>query len=220
VATVHPRVLVDLVPDGFFRPAYKKRLKLLENSASALISYAACENAPEWLLNANLIVRDAAGSGRDEDLLFIAGAETIADPQCCGGLVVISPCSAEMTAAWQGSRFGQRSDEYRRFKDQAGARLLQRLNSIQEFSGQLTPVELATPLTLRDYSNNPGGGLYGVKHKVGQYNPQPVTKLPGLLLAGQAVAGPGLFGTMLSSFLACGSVLGNEMLREDVKRCS
>ncbi|MBW6510486.1 MAG: NAD(P)/FAD-dependent oxidoreductase [Desulfuromonadaceae bacterium] len=222
IATVHPARLIDLVADKFFRPIFKKRMKQLENTTSALIFYVACETAPEWLLRSNVLMFDAApggmGTGPDDGLLFIAGAERSADPSRCGGMVVISPCAAQLTARWQESRFGGRPADYRHFKDELSQKLLRRLQLFPE-CGAIRSVAVATPLTLRDYSNNPGGGLYGVKHRVGQYNPQPLTRVPNLLLAGQAVAGPGLFGTMLSAFLCCGTVLGHEQLREELKQC-
>jgi len=84
---------------------------------------------------------------------------------------------------------------------------------------QLELLDLATPLTLHDYSLAPEGAVYGVGRYLGQYNPQPVTRLPGLYLAGQAVAGPGLLGTLVSSYLTCGTILGHEVLRGELREC-
>ncbi|MCK4502784.1 MAG: hypothetical protein KAU22_07085, partial [Desulfuromonadales bacterium] len=64
------------------------------------------------------------------------------------------------------------------------------------------------------------GAIYGVARELGQYNPLPVTRLPGLFLAGQAVTVCGLMGTMVSSCLACGSILGHEFLRGELKKWS
>ena len=51
---------------------------------------------------------------------------------------------------------------------------------IPEIEGNIRFVECSTPLTIRDFANNPFGSVYGVKHKVGQYNPLPLTKSKGL----------------------------------------
>jgi all-trans-retinol 13,14-reductase len=77
----------------------------------------------------------------------------------------------------------------------------------------------ATPLTLRDHCRTPHGGLYGVKHRVGQRNPDPATRIPGLFLAGQATAAPGILGATLSAYLACGAILGHERLAKELKAC-
>ncbi len=79
-------------------------------------------------------------------------------------------------------------------------------------------VDLATPLTLRDYSMAPEGAVYGVGRLLGQYNPAPVTRLPGLFLAGQGVSVCGLMGTLISGYMACGSILGHEFLRGELKK--
>jgi len=88
-----------------------------------------------------------------------------------------------------------------------------------DLAGNLRFLEGSTPLTVRDFCSTPLGGLYGVKHMVGQYNPHPVTKIPGLFLAGQAIVSPGIMGAVLSGLLACGSVLGHEFMRKELKAC-
>ena len=54
---------------------------------------------------------------------------------------------------------------------------------------------------------------------VGQYNPHPVTRLAGLYLAGQAVVSPGILGAILSGLVACGSILGHDRLRKEIRSC-
>jgi all-trans-retinol 13,14-reductase len=61
-------------------------------------------------------------------------------------------------------------------------------------------------------ANNPFGSIYGVKHKIGQFNPMPVTKSKTLYLAGQAVVAPGIMGAVISAFLVCGFIIGHEQL--------
>lgn len=84
---------------------------------------------------------------------------------------------------------------------------------------ELELLELATPLTLRDYSLAPQGAIYGVGRFIGQYNPHPVTRLPGLFLSGQGIAAPGLLGTVVAAYLTCGSMLGHDLLRGEIKAC-
>jgi all-trans-retinol 13,14-reductase len=51
-------------------------------------------------------------------------------------------------------------------------------------------------------------------------NPIPLTKIPNLYLAGQAVTAPGILGTMMSAFLACGYIVGHETLRKELRQCA
>ena len=91
--------------------------------------------------------------------------------------------------------------------------------SSPEIADRIIDMECATPLTLRDYTNSPYGSLYGVKHRVGQYNPMPVTRLKGLFLAGQAITAPGIMGAMMSGFLACENIFGRKHLQKELKQC-
>ena len=76
---------------------------------------------------------------------------------------------------------------------------------------------LATPLTFRHYTGSPSGGVYGVKRRVGQFNPIPPTRVKGLYLTGQAVVLPGLMGAMVSAFVTAGSILGDEKILKELR---
>jgi len=112
-----------------------------------------------------------------------------------------------------------RDPDYRREKRLLAERLRIIFSSHCADLDGLELVELATPSTLRDYSRAPHGAIYGVGRFLGQYNPHPVTRLPGLFLSGQAVAAPGFLGTVVAAYLTCGSMLGHEFLRREIKAC-
>ncbi len=227
IATVHPRTLLELVPDSLFRPVYRKRLKALEETVSAFMVYAASDASIPSLAGANLFafpeverLADLGTRPLEEAPLYLTAAYRDAD-NAPRGFVGISPALYEQTRAWERSEPGRRPDEYRRFKEEIVARLQRHIERLcPELRGTPQIIEGATPLTIRDFSNSPGGGLYGVKHMVGQYNPLPVTKVKGLLLAGQAVVSPGVLGAVLSGFIACGAILGHDRLRKELKACS
>ena len=63
----------------------------------------------------------------------------------------------------------------------------------------------------------PYGAIYGVGRFAGQYNPQAATRVAGLYLSGQAIAAPGLMGAMVSAYMTCGTILGHDLLRGELK---
>lgn len=223
VATIHPRLLLSLVPDGVLRPAYRKRLERLEESAGGLVAFARTRVPLPQLQHSNLfLLHNASGAGR-----LVAEAPTVgplylaAAPDGAAGFQLISPLALNEVAVWQEMRNGERPEEYRVFKVDLLARLQARLREeAPEIEAEIIDLVGATPLTYRDYVTTPCGSLYGVKHRVGQVNPQPSTRIEGLWLAGQATAAPGVLGAMLSSYLACGTIFGHEPLREELKRCA
>jgi all-trans-retinol 13,14-reductase len=225
IATVHPRILLDLAPAGSFRPAYRKRLGALEDTVSAFVCFAVSEVPLPALAGANRFLLPDAGCihqlGRrpvGSAPLYLSGAYRAGETQA-NGFIGICPILFSETAAWQSSRHGARPEEYRQFKERALARMQDQIErAYPELTGSLRSIEASTPLTIRDYCS-PLGGLYGVKHMVGQYNPHPSTRMPGLFLAGQAVVAPGVMGALLSGFLACGTVLGHDIMRKELKAC-
>jgi len=211
IATVHPRNFLEMAPEGLYRPALRRRLEDLGESQGAYLFYARCNGPLPQLEGRNLyLVPGPPVAGQGTDLLYLAAAAE------GNGLVAVCPAPPEWTDPATG-----RTEGYARFKEEAEARVLSHIEAgCPELAGRLQMVASATPLTLRDYAHTPAGGLYGVKHMIGQYNPLPVTKVEGLYVAGQAVVAPGVLGAVLSAFLACGTILGHERLVEEVRGCA
>jgi len=224
IATLNPSQLPDLLPAGVLRPAYQKRLKALRQTPSAYILFARSQEPLEFLRGRNFFVQHQAGIFSTEvDLpleersFYLAGADQ-GDSGAIHGLIGIVPADYSEVSGW--SQSGRtRPSEYQSWKQQISGRLLQMFYRNCPQLPQLELLELATPLTLADYSRATDGAIYGVGRCLGQYNPHPATRLPGLFLAGQAVTAPGLMGSMVSSYLACGSILGHEKLRGELREC-
>lgn len=222
VATLHPRLLPALLPPGVLRPAYCHRLERLEESAGGLVLFANCGETPELLRRRNLFL---SGGGEqfvagpvDGRPLYLSGCEP---GGTSGGFLAILPLAVDDFAAWRESSRQNRPQAYRQGKDDLTTAVLARLRrEVPELAGAIHTLAAATPLTYRDYVTSPYGSLYGVKHRVGQLNPQAQTRARGLFLAGQATAAPGVLGAMLSGFLACGTIYGHESLRQELKRCA
>ena len=224
IATVNPAQLPDLLPAIGMRPAYLKRLKRLQQTPSAYIIFARSQQSLEFLRGQNMFVQPCDGTfsaGVDLPLeqrsFYLAGADQ-GSGDSIRGLIGIVPAdySEVVSPGFVGK---QRTPEYQNWKKSIGLRLLQMLSYNCPQLPPLELLDLATPRTLKDYSRAPQGAIYGVGRNLGQYNPHPVTKLPGLFLAGQAVTGPGLLGTLVSSYLTCGSILGHNYLRGELRAC-
>jgi all-trans-retinol 13,14-reductase len=224
VVTLNPTLLPKLLPQGGLRPAYLKRLKNLRQTASAYIVFAKSSRSLDFLRRANLFVQPQAGvftPDTDRPLEERTFYLTAADQGQGGdvhGLIGIVPASYAEIAEW-GVAKQRRTGDYPAQKQRISDRLLKLFaDTCPELAG-LELLELATPLTLRDYSLAPAGAIYGVGRFLGQYNPHPVTRLPGLFLSGQAIAAPGLLGTVVAGYLTCGSILGHEQLRGEIRAC-
>lgn len=226
VVTVHPRALLELAPAGVFRPAYCKRLLTLEETPSAFLLYGGSSVPIKGLQGSNLFLLPSpeAASCLEEGIadgpLYLTAARPAREESARYGFMAISPAASRETARWESSALGNRGREYAAYKAEMARKMRERMeHCCPELQGLIGWCEGATPLTLRDYGHSPAGSLYGVKHRVGQMNPQPLTRVPGLLLAGQAVAAPGIMGAMVSAFLACGHLVGHERIRRELRAC-
>jgi phytoene dehydrogenase-like protein len=224
VATVHPRAVLEMLPASAFRPADRRRIGALEDTVPAFMLFAVAAAPLPALQGRNLFVVPAAdcfaGLGErrlDESPLYVTAAYGDAGgaPR---GLVAIMPSKEETAGAGDGPAAAGRAAEYGRSKREAVAKMEELVRMYcPEVEGALDHTEGSTPLTLRRFNRSPSCGLYGVKHKVGQRNPGPATRLRGLYLAGQAVTAPGVLGAALSGFAACGSILGHDRLMKELE---
>ncbi|NLC70747.1 MAG: NAD(P)/FAD-dependent oxidoreductase [Desulfuromonadaceae bacterium] len=224
VVTIHPRRFLDLAPEGALRPAYRKRLMGLEETFSGCILFLHGQPPPQILTGSNLYLgfsRQGLAEKLPEwerRLLFVAGGASPPDSvKTDHGWSVICPASWLEMADKSGRAGNFRAESYRAAKEEVSQRIFQRLaREAPEIVEGARLVEVATPLTLRDYCGGPEGGIYGVRHALGQYNPQAATRIPHVYLSGQATAAPGILGAMVSAFLTCGHILGHDRLRREI----
>jgi all-trans-retinol 13,14-reductase len=227
ISTVHPATMLDMLPGDIFRPAYRNRIRSLQETVSAYMIYSVSDSAIPFLAGSNLFVLPDTDSlnclgtkALEDNLLYLTAAYkgTGSDPM---GFIGISPALFEQTASWQDTVSGKRPDDYLAFKEDKLSRIKNRIDTFcPELKGKMKYSEGSTPLTVRDFNNTPLGGLYGIKHMAGQHDPFPFTRVKGLFLAGQAIVSPGIMGAMLSAFIACGNILGHDRLRKGLKACS
>lgn len=226
ISSIHPQQTLNCLPDRVFRPIYRKRLSQVEESSSACILFARCQQPVPRLTGQNLYLLTDEGislpdtdTGSVGNLLYVTQANAAAGSNC-GGFMVIVPLESSLFSAWQHSEVGQRSARYYACKEHLSRAILDQLDRYQpNLTQHLDRYELATPLTLRDYMHSPDGALYGVQHQVDHYPLQAVTRIKNLYLSGQALVAPGLMGAMISGFNTCGTILGHERLVEDLKQC-
>lgn len=228
IVTVHPNSLLEIVPDHTFRPAYRANLAKLEDTSSAIILFGICREPLEILRHTNIFAFPSirttfcAREGIIEGSpLFITGTRTESTQDGADGFIAICPVPNVKNAFWSQCHTPNPGGDYDRFKEEITNRLRTYIEAvIPELKRNISFAECATPCTLMKFMNSPTGSLYGVKHKMGQLNPIPLTKIKNLYLAGQAVTAPGIMGAVISAFLACGYIVGHEALRKELKQCT
>ncbi len=233
ISSVNPTLLPMMLPDGAVRPAYLKRLRSLRQTGSAYVLFATCANAAKVLRGCNLFAQSTEGllgpaleQGLEQRPLYLTAAAHSEGtsgyvPEGAKkrrhGIIGIIPATYAEVAPFRRGPYA-RTPEYAARKEQITASICSRIRTCCPEIENLEAVDLATPLTLEDYSMAPNGAIYGVGRFAGQYNPQAATRVKGLYLTGQAIAAPGLMGAMVSAYMTCGTMLGHDLLRGELKK--
>ncbi|WP_027185257.1 phytoene desaturase family protein [Desulfovibrio inopinatus] len=224
VCCTHPGILPELLPQKALRPVYRKRLHSLQSTPSAYAIFARCRRpVPEFWGRATCVLSSpdveigySPTTPQEERPLWFYSTNYNGQQ----GLTIFTSGFFDEVSDWQDSSRTSRPGEYTEFKQRCTERILHRVYRLfPSLRGNLDILESATPLTFKDYLSSPGGGLYGPMHTVDQSDVLPMTKVPGLFLAGQATIAPGVLGAIVSSCVACGVIYGFETILEGVRSC-
>jgi all-trans-retinol 13,14-reductase len=140
--------------------------------------------------------------------MFISHSISESDTE---GISIICPWKYEDVQMWEKSRTGDRSSAYYDWKERIADTILSKaMESCSDMLGELDIIDVATPLTFRDYMNAPHGSLYGAKHLISDMPLLPRTRIKGLYLSGQATLATGVMGAMLSGFQSAAKITGED----------
>ena len=213
ILTAHPACLLKLLPSSSWRPAFRRRLAGLEETISAdmvFLSTPAAEkffgsnfyfipSATHRLLETSHLIR--------ERLLYLNFAE--ANGQAAG-ITAILP-----SRHYDPEQKAFSSPEYEYGKQRLGDEVRKRIiNLLPDLKSELNVETVSTAKTLQAINASPGGSMYGIKHKLDQFNPGSLTRVRGLYLAGQGIVAPGLLGATISAFLTVGEIVGHQRLKQ------
>lgn len=147
----------------------------------------------------------------DEDapMLFV-GFPSRKDPAWHGPPVaeVLAFVDGQAFAPWLGQ--ATPGEDYRAFKDWVTARLLgQFRRHFPALAGAVRYHEAATPVTQARFVRAPGGATYGLEMSVERMASGALrlrTPVPGLILAGQDAAGPGVQAAFMGGMMAAATI--------------
>jgi all-trans-retinol 13,14-reductase len=200
ISTIHPKLLLEMVPAHAFSPAYRTRVRALEETPSAVVLYGRC---PAARCPANLYLAGAPRTFSDWMHLPVEQRPLfISLPPGGSGASVICPARLADVPDGGVDGNGTRPPGYRDWKSRLTDRLMERLSrQARDLVGDFEPLDVATPLTFRDRLSSPAGGLYGIRHRMTDMPLLPRTRVRGLYLSGQAVVAPGVLGALCAGFL-------------------
>ena len=218
IFTAHLRMLASMLPAGTLRPVYQSRLQKLKDTSSAVVLYCESEKANLEADFHNIILVH-----RPYPDMFILGDEFADRPmyisrsisdKYIGGVSIICPWSYNDVQQWGMSTTGRRDQSYYAWKKRVADAIINVVKKhCEDKLGNLKIVDMATPLTFRDYMNAPNGCLYGVQHRTADMPFMPRTRVKGLYLSGQAIISAGVMGAMVAGFVSAAAITAEDYSR-------
>ena len=223
VSSIHPQALLKIVDNQLFTKAARNRLATAENNYSAYCVYVVLKEGTFPYMNHPCYCWDSYdkvwqfGKYEEENwpqnLVYFTPCERNQGPYARAlQVIVFSPFS--MCEQWADTTLGNRSDEYEAWKKRHTELILNKLEKkMPSFRSCVEAVYDATPLTIRDYFNQPEGALYGLlkdsRNPYAGYLPIR-TKAENLFMTGQNVYLHGCCGVPLTAVMTAETIIGEK----------
>ncbi|MCK5675598.1 MAG: hypothetical protein KAH99_01125, partial [Verrucomicrobia bacterium] len=226
VLTLHPKAILDLLPQEKLRKAFINRVNGFDSSFGFFALFGVCD-APDLLddfmllglPDSNLDKMFQSGDREKDSMLFGISGEEEVEGKPVRTLIMLEAVCPEDMDEWADSSLMKRPAAYAEYKTRKTERLMERVFShLPQLEGHFKVLGSSTPLTFRDYLHSPDGSAYGVKQKMGQFNLLGRLPLRNLYAAGQSSVLPGVMGAMVSSFMVCRTLLGAEDFDADIQQ--
>jgi all-trans-retinol 13,14-reductase len=222
ILAIHPHAAVQLMPHDAWRGVLRERLAAAPECVGAFVVYGTV---------------DQNVSGRNHYLLRDDDPDCFYDPQLAGpadaivnfpppvdGKQLFSAMGSaryEWFEPWRDSRTLKRDADYAALKAKLTGNIMSMIHQrIPELAGKLHVIDASTPLTLRDYAGYPRGGIYGLAPSLsaqGRNGVRRRTRYSGLYITGAGTGTPGILGACVTGFGVCGSILGTDVLINEIK---
>ena len=223
VSAIHPARLVSLLPAGALPKVYCRRLLSLPNTVSAFIVYIKFKPDTFPYINHTCYYQDDYGMvwqhyDYDPDrwpqgFMYMTPADA-QQGSYATKMVVNCLMPFSEVERWSDTRVEHRGDDYRQWKHEHQQRVLERMERlVPGFSQMVDKVWTSSPLTIRDFYNQPDGALYGIRRDCDNLLATQIpiwTKVRNLLLTGQNINLHGICGVPLTAIQTAEAVLGEQ----------
>lgn len=218
ISTLHPAVTLALLPPACVKPSHRRRMEELRNTGGMIAVHALVPAARHAAMAHNLFLVETDEAGDARDLVY---AQLRPSEQPGQNLLsLITSGYDELWRPWRGTVSGRRGDDYLQAKNDFARNLIRRVEGVFGHFDELRLLDVATPLTLRDWVGSPDGSAYGVMRSTDQLLTASLLSrgtLPGLHLAGQSTFSPGVLGTILGSLATVRAIIGPERFCQEVR---
>jgi phytoene dehydrogenase-like protein len=217
IGALHPKVVLDMLPDGAVKPSYKKRISNLKNTYGIFCVHAELDAAYHEEIPYNLFKVSTDQYGNISDIKYYQIRKSEKSEKNL--LSILTSGKSHLWSKWEETTTGNRGRNYVEEKEKHSIELIDEAQEVLGSFKGLKILDSYTPLTLRDWVNSPEGSAYGVLRSSSQLLATSLlnrTSVKGLFLAGQNVLAPGVIGTIMGSFKTVKTIIGSEQFNKRV----
>lgn len=227
ISTIHPRRLLQLLPDGPTSNLYSRRISGCCDTRAVCVFHLAIDKnvARKYVSNYHIFSRKDSGNlGHQITLLpdFTSDADSSAAERRVS--VMISAWENDMKKECPGrlnslcydaqdlpeDKYGQFEPEY--FKDYRYDMVTRLEGAFPELKGKYRIINAVSPCHFDRLNATWNGAIYGVKCSLDRFGLSTIGPMNGLFLAGQSVTAPGIFGTLISAYMASNRIMRSNKL--------
>lgn len=233
ICNIHPDQAISLLDNIQFKGAYTKRITTTPNSISSFMlniilkpRSVSFKNSNIYWTNGDPLQSTNVPQGAFTNFAIYHKQDPEA-PEYCKSIAVLAYDDMQFYEAWKEYTHTtllntQRSFDYQSFKHKRANQLLNIVDQhYQNISTNVQAMQIATPLTFKDYMGTKDGSMYGIKKNVQipMYNQVPAqTKIKNLLFTGQNVNLHGVLGVSMSALQTCGHLIDLETLLSEINK--
>lgn len=229
ISSIHPARLVDIVETGAFPKSYRTRVASIPNSYSAFTVYIKFKPEAFPYINHTCYYQDDYGlvwhhgtydaENWPRGFMYMTSAD-INQGEYATKMIVNCLMPFSVVERWADTKVGHRGEDYEEWKRQHAERVLDKLECLHPgFRQTIDQLWTSSPLTIRDFYNQPEGALYGVMKDCQDImlSQLPIwTKVRNLLLTGQNINLHGICGVPLTAVNTVEALIGLNKLVEKI----
>lgn len=234
ISGIHPSKTFELTNTDALRPAYRNRIKGLENSISTFVLYAVLkpgtfpyQNRNYYYFNQNDVWQTGKYTEETWPYMYALFEEVPDKPTgFAEAISIMTYMRFDEVEQWKETHHTTldeniRDEAYLEFKKRKAEKLLDMVEI--KFPGIRNCIQsyyTSTPLSYRDYMGTDDGSMYGIIKDVNEPMKSMIsvkTKVPNLYLTGQNINLHGVLGVTECALLTCGAIVGKEYLLNKIK---
>jgi all-trans-retinol 13,14-reductase len=227
ISTIHPKRLLRLIQDSSAHHLFLRRISDYSDTQAVCVFHLAVDQgaAVKFVNNRHIYKKSMNGrpkhhltllpdfSGNrnatpnERQMTVLMSAWDNEDNPDCPERLEGNCCAAERLQV--GGNPPVAAAYQQRVGDDMAARLE---NAFPELKGKYRVIDTVTPCHFDRLNATWDGSIYGVRCSLNRLGISTIGPMRGLFLAGQSVTAPGIFGTLVSAYLACNRITGNIIL--------